>query len=121
MDDRVGPDFEADEDEGGDGEDDLHPLGALLSGAEFLAPPLRGRTGAQMPDPGKDGQVDKRAGGGEGQHGNTDGVLMKAASRGVNAARGSQCGKTDGDADAADSEDRRADALQKCDDEAGAA
>lgn len=121
MDHRMGPDFEADKNEGDHGENYLQPLGALLSGVQWLAPPPRGGTGAQMPDPGEDGQVDERADGGEGEHGNTDGVLMKAASGGVNAARGSQCGETDGDADAAYGENRCADALQESDNEAGAA
>ena len=121
MDHRMGPDFEADENEGDHGENYLEPLGALLSGTELAAAPLCGGTGTQMPDPGEDGQVDEGADGGEGEHGNTDGVLMKAARGGVNAARGSQCGEADGDADAADGENRRADALQESDDEAGAA
>lgn len=121
MDHGMGPDFEADKNEGDHGENYLQPLGALLSGTEFAAAPLCGRTGAQMPDPGEDGQVDDGAHGGEGEHGNTDGVLMKAASGGVNAASGGQCGKTDGDANAADGENCGADALQESDDEAGAA
>jgi hypothetical protein len=121
MDHGMGPDFEADQNEGDHRKNYLQSLGALLPRAQWLAPPLGGGTRAQAPDPGEDGQVDERAGGGEGEHGNADGVLMKAAGGGVNAACRGQCGKTNGDTDAADSENCRADALQESDDEAGAA
>ena len=40
----MGPDFEADQNEGDHGENYLQPLGALLPGAEWLASPLRGGT-----------------------------------------------------------------------------
>jgi hypothetical protein len=40
----------------------------------------------QMPDPEENGKVHHRAGSGENQHGDADGVLMEATRRGVDAA-----------------------------------
>lgn len=121
MDHRMGPDFKADKDQGDDGKDHLQAFGALLTWTEWPAAPLRRGTRAKAPDPRENGEVDERADSGQRQHGNTDGVLMKAAGRGVNAARRSQRRKTDGDADAADGENSGANALQEGDDETCAA
>lgn len=121
MDHGMGPDFEADKNEGDDGKKDLQALGALLPGAELLAAPLRRGTRAQAPDPGKDGKVDERSDGRERQHRNADGVLVEAACGSIDATCRRQGGKADDDADSADGENRCADALQQGYDEGCAA
>lgn len=74
-----------------------------------------------MADPGEDGEINKRAGGGQNQHGDADGVLMPASGRGVDAAGRGQSGEADGDADSADGQHRSAEALRQGDDQAGEA
>jgi hypothetical protein len=117
----MSPDFEANQNQGYDGKQYLEPLGTFLPGSQLAAPPLRGGTGPEAPDPGEDGKVDKGAGGGESEHGDPDRVLVEAASGSIDATCRSQGGETDGDADAADSENCRAEALQQRHEEAGAA
>ena len=121
MDHGVSRDFEGDQDEGYHGENDLQTFGALLFRGEVAAAPLRGGTCSQAPDPGEDGEVDQGAGGSQGKHGYTDGVLVEAAGRGVDAARGGKGGQPDGDTNAAHGKDGRAEALPHGDHETDAA
>lgn len=98
----------------------LQTLVAFFFCREISAPPLRRRSGAEFPSPRKNGKIHKRAKSGKNQHRNANGVLMKAASRGVDAAGCGQRREANGYADAAEGQHRRAGALQESYQEASA-
>src|SRR5579862_2511676 len=98
----VGPGFEAHQDQGEDGHDNLKALGALLFGAELTTAPLRGRLATKPPNPCEDSKIHDGSERGDPEHGNADGVCMPAAGGRVDAGGSGQGGESDGNADAAD-------------------
>jgi len=116
----VGPELKRDKDECEDGEGNLKALGALLFLSESAFAPLRGRPGAEVADPREDSEIDERTECGEDEHGNADRVAVPAALRLVDAASSGERSEADGDADSAEGEHCRADALQQGHDKAGA-
>jgi hypothetical protein len=116
----VGPCLQADQDQRKNGQRDLEPLRAPLFRTEFAATPLCGWLSTQPPDPREDSKVYHRSHGREDEHGNADGVLMKPARGGVDAADRGQRGEADGHAKPADSEHGSTQALQQGGSEADA-
>lgn len=112
----VGPGFEADEEKGEDGHGDLKALGTLFFGAAHAAAPLRGGLIAEVVNPSEDGEIGDRADGGDPEHRDANSVLVPAVGGRVNAGGSGQCGESDGNADAADGEDRGAETLGQGDD-----
>ena len=117
--DAVTPGFEADKEEGNDGQRELKSLHAKFARTLFPLSPLGRGTRAEVAHPSDYSEVDDCAGCGENEHGDANGILMEPAEWSVeNGAGEGKCGEADGKADAADCENGRTDALKRCHGEA---
>ena len=110
---RMRPGLQPHKNERSDGQDNLQAFRPLFFGTPFAPAPLCGRAISQVANPPQHRQIQHRAKRSHDQHGNANRILMPSFRRSVDAACGSQRRKPDRHPNSADSQYRRAQALQE--------
>ena len=105
--------FDCDEHEGDDREDDLESLHAEPAWTWRLLPPLRPRAAAQPSDLSNDCKIQQRADERKNDHGNADGICMKAIHQRACADAQYERAEAKGKAQTIRSSKEGADALQE--------
>src|SRR6266571_6841630 len=119
VDERMSNPFGGEEEQGQDRESNLKALRVQFFPRDRLLTPLRCGATAKASNFPNNIQIDDRSQEGQEHHGDADGVLMEAASGGVNSSGGGEGAEADGHTDTADGNDGGAGALENRERDAG--